>query len=70
MDLRFDDTIVRDEILLSAQNLQQHTEMFEARWMPDRIFRAQISEILRAFGLELIHPVITVMPIAAVWSSR
>jgi hypothetical protein len=62
--------IVRDESLLDPRNAAQHCELFEARWMPERLFQAKIPEIAQAFGIALVDPVITVLPAASIWNSR
>ncbi len=62
--------IVRDENLLQPANAHHHTDLFEGRWMPERMLHGKISGILQALGIELKDPIITVLPVAAIWNSR
>lgn len=62
--------IARDESLLDPRNEDHHTDLFEARWMPERLLQGQVSGILQALGIELNDPIITVLPVAAIWHSR
>jgi hypothetical protein len=62
--------IARDESLLDPRNEDHHSDLFEARWMPERLLHGQVSGILQALGIELNDPIITVLPVAAIWHSR
>jgi hypothetical protein len=62
--------VVRDESLLEPRNADQHRELFEAQWIPERLSVAKIVEILKTFGVPLADPVITVLPVAAIWNSH
>ena len=62
--------IVRDENLLDPRNESHHSDLFESRWMPERLRQGQVSAILNALGIELHDPIITVLPVTTVWNSR
>ena len=62
--------IERDENLLDPRNEDRLSDLFEARWMPERLIKGQVSGILQALGLELEDPIITILPVAAIWNSR
>ena len=62
--------VVIDEELLQPGNAEQHRELFASRWMPERFFTPNKWKILESFGIELVDPVITVLPAKGVWTSR
>jgi hypothetical protein len=62
--------IVRDESLLDPRNAAQHRELFESCAMPERMMQPNIWDILRAFGIALENPVVSVIAATGVWTTR
>jgi hypothetical protein len=62
--------IMSDEHLLGPDDSERYKMLFEARWMPERIFQPNIWNVIQSFGIELIHPIITVLPVKGVWNSK
>lgn len=63
-------TIVGDDSPLDPSHATEHLGLLEGRWVPERLSCAGISELLNTLGIPLSDPVLSVLPVKAIWNSH